>query len=86
MGLNDCSGRYVDHELGYEDRRNSLKALVQTYLSTMRDIGIETFIVHGTLLGWYANLRDQHCRHNVILKHKLTRERKVVESPDHALG
>ena len=38
-------GRFGDRELNYEDWRSSLKALVQTYLSTMRDIGIETFIV-----------------------------------------
>lgn len=38
-------------------RRACLKGLIQTYLSTMDDIGIETFIVHGTLLGWWWNRR-----------------------------
>ena len=46
-------GRFGDRKLAYEERRISLKALAQTYLSTMRDIGIETFIVqyvsHGVI-------------------------------------
>ena len=50
-------GRFADDELSYEDRRIHLVALIQTYLSTMNDIGIETFIVHGTLLGWWWNRR-----------------------------
>lgn len=30
---------------------------MQTYLSTMNDIGAETWIVHGSLLGWWWNKR-----------------------------
>jgi hypothetical protein len=29
--------------------------LIQSYLVTMEDIGVETWLVHGTLLGWYWN-------------------------------
>ena len=28
---------------------------MQTYLSSMSDIGAETWIIHGTLLGWWWN-------------------------------
>ena len=28
---------------------------MQTFLSTMADIGAETWIMHGTLLGWWWN-------------------------------
>ena len=28
---------------------------MQTYLSTMSDIGVETWIMHGSLLGWWWN-------------------------------
>ena len=28
---------------------------MQTYLSSMLDIGAETWIIHGTLLGWWWN-------------------------------
>ena len=48
-------GRFGDREQLYAERQACLKALIQTYLSTMDDIGIETFIVHGTLLGWWWN-------------------------------
>jgi hypothetical protein len=30
---------------------------MQTYLSTMNDIGAETWIMHGSLLGWWWNRR-----------------------------
>lgn len=50
-------GRFADRELAYEERRVLLKGLIRTYLSTMNDIGVETFLVHGTLLGWWWNRR-----------------------------
>lgn len=30
-----------------------LKNLVQTYLATFSDLGIETWLMHGSLLGWW---------------------------------
>lgn len=35
--------------------RHALKVLLQTYLATCRDLGIETWLMHGTLLGWWWN-------------------------------
>ncbi|KAK0936788.1 mannosyltransferase [Friedmanniomyces endolithicus] len=46
-------GRFADKQLNYDERRSSLTALMQTYVSTMNDIGAETWIMHGSLLGWY---------------------------------
>ncbi|KAK5709803.1 mannosyltransferase [Elasticomyces elasticus] len=46
-------GRFGDRKLNYDERRYHLTALMQTYISTMNDIGAETWIMHGSLLGWY---------------------------------
>ncbi|KAK4554174.1 mannosyltransferase [Recurvomyces mirabilis] len=48
-------GRFATVPLIYEDRQNHLTALLRTYISSMRDMGAETWIMHGTLLGWYWN-------------------------------
>ncbi|EOD50336.1 putative mannosylphosphorylation protein [Neofusicoccum parvum UCRNP2] len=48
-------GRFAETTLPYDDRLSNLTALVQTYLSTMHDIGAETWIMHGSLLGWWWN-------------------------------
>jgi hypothetical protein len=36
-----------------EEQLPLIKALVQTYLATLREIGVQTWLMHGTLLGWY---------------------------------
>lgn len=48
-------GRFGDKKLKYEERMSHLAALIQTYLSSMNDVGAETWIMHGTLLGWWWN-------------------------------
>lgn len=48
-------GRFADKPLSYDMRQVHLRALIRTYLATMNDIGIETFLMHGTLLGWWWN-------------------------------
>lgn len=48
-------GRFADRPLNYDEKRIHLTALIQTYLSTMNDIGAETWIMHGSLLGWFWN-------------------------------
>jgi phosphorylcholine metabolism protein LicD len=48
-------GRFADKVLPNEDRRQGLAQMMQTYLSTMNDIGAETWIMHGSLLGWWWN-------------------------------
>jgi hypothetical protein len=51
-------GRFGAKALSDEERPVHLRALIQTYLSTMHDIGIETWLAHGTLLGWYWNRKS----------------------------
>ncbi|KAL6241539.1 mannosyltransferase [Rhinocladiella similis] len=48
-------GRFAAKEIGKEERLPHLTALMQTFLATMADIGAETWIMHGTLLGWWWN-------------------------------
>lgn len=48
-------GRFTDHTLPYEEQKANLSLLMQSYLSSMSDIGAETWIIHGTLLGWWWN-------------------------------
>ncbi|KAI4087001.1 MAG: hypothetical protein LQ344_007097 [Seirophora lacunosa] len=46
---------FIDHELDYEDQKTNLTSLIQSYLTTMADLGAETWIIHGTLMGWWWN-------------------------------
>jgi len=48
-------GRFAERPLSYDERRSHLIALAQTYLTTMADIGAETWLMHGSLLGWWWN-------------------------------
>ncbi|GMF73741.1 unnamed protein product [Aspergillus oryzae] len=42
-------------ELSEEETLPHLSQLIRTYLSTMDDLGAETWIMHGTLLAWWWN-------------------------------
>ena len=48
-------GRFADRTLKEDERRPHLVAMIQAYLSTMADLGAETWLMHGTLLGWWWN-------------------------------
>ncbi|KZF24425.1 hypothetical protein L228DRAFT_96225 [Xylona heveae TC161] len=48
-------GRFAGRELTYDEKRESLPDLVRTYLATMGNIGAETWLMHGSLLGWWWN-------------------------------
>ncbi|KAG6991260.1 switch 2 [Physcia stellaris] len=50
-------GRFTNHALDYEDQKTNLTAAMQAYLSTMVDLGADTWIMHGTLLGWWWNAK-----------------------------
>jgi phosphorylcholine metabolism protein LicD len=50
-------GRFADGEVEKSVRLPHLTALIRTFLATMADIGAETWIMHGTLLGWWWNER-----------------------------
>jgi hypothetical protein len=47
--------RFAEHQLDYTEQKQALSNLIQTYLATFSDLGIETWIMHGTLLGWWWN-------------------------------
>jgi LicD family len=48
-------GRFANRQVGKDERLPHLTALMKSFLSTMADIGAETWIMHGTLLGWWWN-------------------------------
>lgn len=48
-------GRFAENVLPDAQRHGYLTDLMRTYLSTMNDIGAETWIMHGSLLGWWWN-------------------------------
>ena len=50
--------RFATGVLDVEERRRRLRALVRTYLATMHDLQAETWIMHGSLLGWWWNGRS----------------------------
>ena len=58
----DTSPRFTDRELAYEDQRSNLTAIMQAYLTTMADLGAETWLMHGTLLGWWWNRKVHQVR------------------------
>lgn len=50
-------GRFATKEVAYADRKTALIGLVRSYLTSMNEIGIQTWIMHGSLLGWWWNKR-----------------------------
>ena len=48
-------GRFAAKTLQADLRLPYLTTLMQSFLSTMADLGAETWIMHGTLLGWWWN-------------------------------
>jgi hypothetical protein len=48
--------RYFQGQVvSYDERIDSLHHLIRSYLVAFREINIETWIAHGTLLGWWWN-------------------------------
>ncbi|KAF2157463.1 hypothetical protein K461DRAFT_219731 [Myriangium duriaei CBS 260.36] len=50
-------GRFATKEVPYADRKIALVNLIKSYLNTMNEIGVQTWIMHGSLLGWWWNKR-----------------------------
>lgn len=46
---------YQGEPVTYEEKADTLHHMVRAYLSTFREKGVETWIAHGTLLGWWWN-------------------------------
>ncbi|KAL5089648.1 hypothetical protein Trisim1_005046 [Trichoderma cf. simile WF8] len=47
--------RYFKGEVSYEEHRDVLRQLIRSYLTTLHEHGVETWLAHGTLLGWWWN-------------------------------
>ncbi|KAK3312696.1 LicD family-domain-containing protein [Apodospora peruviana] len=47
--------RFFQYPVPLDERERWLRYLVQSYQTTMNDLGVETWIMHGTLIGWYRN-------------------------------
>ena len=48
-------GRFAAKVIKESEKLSHLTAMMQAFLATMSDIGAETWIMHGTLLGWWWN-------------------------------
>lgn len=57
VGLNSGAphydARYAKYVLDEPVQLEAIKVLLQTYLATFRDIGVNTWLMHGSLLGWW---------------------------------
>ncbi|KAK1980831.1 LicD family-domain-containing protein [Colletotrichum cereale] len=47
--------RFASKPLNGTAERDALKVLVQTYLATLGDLGVQTWLMHSSLLGWWWN-------------------------------
>ncbi|KAK0634523.1 LicD family-domain-containing protein [Bombardia bombarda] len=60
-GTNDETGhydaRYFKGLVEYEQHRPALRLLIRSYLTIFRKLEVETWLAHGTLLGWWWNGR-----------------------------
>jgi hypothetical protein len=54
---NHYDRRFAEIECELSERKKLLRSLLHAYLSTMSDIGVDTWIMHGSLLGWFWNQR-----------------------------
>lgn len=47
--------RYFKGVVSYDEHRGNLRNLIRSYLTVFRALGVETWLAHGTLLGWWWN-------------------------------
>jgi hypothetical protein len=47
--------RFFHGIVSYEERSDTLHHMIRAYLDFFRNNGLETWIAHGTLLGWWWN-------------------------------
>ncbi|KAK4135644.1 hypothetical protein BT67DRAFT_346074, partial [Trichocladium antarcticum] len=51
--LSHYDARFFQAALPYAARRTALRHLIRSYLATAAQLGVETWLAHGTLLGWW---------------------------------
>lgn len=52
--------RFYRRELSYDERRETQLHMLRAYLMTFEQKGLQTWIAHGTLLGWWWNGKVHH--------------------------
>ncbi|KAH8899696.1 hypothetical protein GQ53DRAFT_816801 [Thozetella sp. PMI_491] len=57
LELGHYDSRYFRGRVPYAEHRPALRHLIRSYLTVFRDLGVETWLAHGTLLGWWWNGR-----------------------------
>ncbi|KAK4146459.1 uncharacterized protein C8A04DRAFT_9764 [Dichotomopilus funicola] len=57
MELTHYDARFFQGTVPYDEHREILTQLIRSYLTTFRQLGLETWLAHGTLLGWWWNGR-----------------------------
>lgn len=57
MELGHYDARYFQGVVPYAEHRPALRRLIRSWLTTARELGVDTWIAHGTLLGWWWNGR-----------------------------
>ncbi|PNP41026.1 hypothetical protein TGAMA5MH_06894 [Trichoderma gamsii] len=55
LALGHYDKRFFKAEIPYGEHRDVLRQLVRSYLTTLHEHGVETWLAHGTLLGWWWN-------------------------------
>lgn len=55
LELGHYDARFFRGQVPYEEHRAVLRHLIRSYLTTMRELRAETWLAHGTLLGWWWN-------------------------------
>lgn len=54
--------RFGRKTLVENSQRDAIRALIQTYLFTFRELGVQTWLMHGSLLGWWWGKKVRTCR------------------------
>lgn len=47
--------RFFQGKVPYEQHQPVLRHLIRSYLTTLKSLGVETWLAHGSLLGWWWN-------------------------------
>lgn len=55
LELGHYDARFFQGQIPYEEHRAVLRHLIRSYLTTMKELRAETWLAHGTLLGWWWN-------------------------------
>jgi hypothetical protein len=56
--VSHCDTRFAPKtDPGIDETRRSIMFSLESYVATMNDLNVETWIAHGALIGWYWNKR-----------------------------